>query len=110
MSNKSWQIDRRRMLIGSGTALALPMLDGMLYGAQKAELQEPRKRMCSLYFPYGVQMSGEYAWFPKGEGKDFIHSKPLECLKQHQQDVTIFGGLSHPNGRKMNGTQLQTTF
>lgn len=110
MSNKSWQIDRRRMLIGSGTALALPMLDGMLYGAQKAELQEPRKRMCSLYFPYGVQMSGEYAWFPKGEGKDFIHSKPLECLKRHQQDVTIFGGLSHPNGRKMNGHTTADNF
>ena len=110
MSDKSWQIDRRRMLVGAGTALALPMLDGMLYGAQKAELLEPRKRICSLYFPYGVQMSGEYAWFPKGEGKDFIHSKPLECLKQHQQDVTIFGGLSHPNGRKMNGHTTADNF
>ncbi len=55
-------------------------------------------------------MSGEYAWFPKGEGKDFIHSKPLECLKRHQQDVTIFGGLSHPNGRKMNGHTTADNF
>ena len=110
MTDKSWQIDRRRMLVGAGTVLSLPLLDGMLYGAQKSELQEPRKRMCSLYFPYGVQMSGEYAWFPTGEGKDFVHSKPLECLRRYQQDVTIFGGLSHPNGRKMNGHTTADNF
>jgi hypothetical protein len=110
MSEKSWQIDRRRVLAGAGTTLALPMLDGMLYGAQKAELENARRRMVSLYFPYGVQMSGEYAWFPTKEGRDFTHSKPLECLKEYQQDVTIFGGLSHPNGRKMNGHTTADNF
>lgn len=110
MSEKSWQIDRRRMLVGAGTALALPLLDGMLYGDQKAELENARKRMVSLYFPYGVQMSGEYAWFPTGQGKEFTHSKPLECLKEHQRDVTIFSGLSHPNGRKMNGHTTADNF
>ena len=64
MSDKSWQIDRRRMLIGSGTALALPMLDGMLYAHKRHCRSHANER--SLYFPYGVQMSGEYAWFPKG--------------------------------------------
>ena len=108
--SKSWQIDRRRMLVGAGTALALPMLDGMLRAAPKSESMENRPRMCSLYFPYGVQMSGEYAWFPTGEGRDFVHSKPLESLKQHQRDVTIFGGLSHPNGRKMNGHTTADNF
>lgn len=110
MSEKSWLIDRRRMLIGTGTALALPLLDGMAHSAQKVEPKDEPKRMCTLYFPYGVQMSGEYAWFPKGEGKEFIHSKPLESLKKHQQDVTIFGGLSHPNGRKMNGHTTADNF
>lgn len=115
MSEKSWQINRRRMLMGTGTALALPLLDGMLHGAQLhgAQAAAPtsaRKRMCSLYFPYGVQMSGEYAWFPQGEGRDFTHSKVLKSLKQHQQDVTIFGGLSHPNGRRMNGHTTADNF
>jgi hypothetical protein len=110
MSEKSWQIDRRRMLVGSGTALALPLLDGMLHGAQKEDAESPRRRMCSLYFPYGVQMSGEYAWFPTGKGKEFTFSKTLESLQQHRDDVTVFGGLSHPNGRKMNGHTTADNF
>ena len=82
MSEKSWNISRRRMLVGSGTALALPMLEGMLFGAQKAELEKSPTRMCSLYFPYGVQMSGEYAWFPTGAGREVTFSKTLESLKE----------------------------
>ena len=110
MSTKSWQIDRRRMLVGTGTALSLPLLDGMLFGDQKASTDNSPKRMCSLYFPYGVQMSGEYAWFPSGEGKDFTYSKPLETLKEHHDQVTVFGGLSHPNARKMNGHTTADNF
>jgi hypothetical protein len=110
MSDKSWHIDRRRMLMGAGTALALPMLDGMLYGAPKFGAENSRTRMVSLYFPYGVQTKGEYAWFPTGEGKDFTHSKPLESLRNYQPDVTILGGLSHPNARKMNGHTTADNF
>ena len=103
MSLKSWQINRRRMLQGAGTALALPMLDGMMFGAQKQEFQNPKKRLCSIYFPYGVQMNGELSWFPQGEGKEYTFSKPLESLKPHKDDISIFSGLSHPLCRKMNG-------
>ena len=59
MPDKSWHIDRRRMLNGTGTALALPMLDGMLYGAPKFGAGDWLTRMVSLYFPYGVQTKGE---------------------------------------------------
>lgn len=110
MSEKSWNISRRRMLQGTGTALALPLLEGMLYGAQKETANNAPKRMCSLYFPYGVQTKGEYAWFPEGEGRNFTHSKPLECLRKHQDHVTIFGGLSHPNARRMNGHTTADNF
>ena len=103
MSQKSWQINRRRMLQGVGTALSLPMLDGMMFGSQKEEFTNPKKRLCSVYFPYGVQMQGDLSWFPQGEGKDYTFSKPLESLKPHKEDITIFGGLSHPLCRKMNG-------
>ena len=98
------------MLKGTGTALALPLLEGMLHGAQKDELAQSPARMCSLYFPYGVQTKGEYSWFPEGEGRTFTHSKPLECLREHQDHVTIFGGLSHPNGRRMNGHTTADNF
>ena len=110
MADKSWHIDRRRMLAGSGTLLALPMLGGMLHGAEKDVIQNSRRRFCSLYFPYGVQIKGEYAWFPTGQGRDFQFSKTLESLKPHQSNVTVFGGLSHPNARRMNGHTTADNF
>jgi len=111
MTQKSWHIDRRRMLKGAGTALALPWLEGMAFGAEKkvAEAGGPT-RMCSIYFPYGVQMNGEHRWFPTGEGRNFTYSKVLECLKEHQAQTTIFSGLSHPNARKMNGHTTADNF
>ena len=100
MSKKSWHINRRRMLKGMGAALALPMLEGMAFGAQKEKLLNSKARMCSIYFPYGVQMSGDLKWFPDGEGSNYTFSKPLEVLQPHKNDFTIFGGLSHPKGAK----------
>ena len=50
MSKKSWHINRRRMLKGMGAALALPMLEGMAFGAQKEKLLNSKARMCSIYF------------------------------------------------------------
>ena len=110
MANKSWNIDRRRMLKGVGTALALPMLEGMAFGAQRESLRNTKRRMCAIYFPYGVQMTGEDKWFPEGEGADYTFSKPLEVLKPHRNDLTILGGLSHPNGRRMNGHTTADNF
>ena len=110
MTKKSWHIDRRRMLRGMGTTLALPMLDGMAFGAQKAKLVNSKARMCSIYFPYGVQMSGDLKWFPDGEGANYTFSKPLEVLQPHKNDFTVFGGLSHPKGRKMNGHTTADNF
>ena len=98
------------MLKGVGTALALPMLEVMAFGAQGESLGNPKRRMCSIYFPYGVQMTGEDKWFPEGEGADYTFSKPLEVLEPHKNDLTILGGLSHPNGRKMNGHTTADNF
>ena len=41
--------------------------------------------------------------FPTGEGKDFRLTSTLEPLEPFQNQLTVLGGLSHPNGRRMGG-------
>ena len=72
---KSWHLDRRTFLRGTGVALSLPFLNSMALAAgPKTALP---KRMCCVYFPFGVALPPEgredsdWNWFPKGEGRDF---------------------------------------
>ncbi len=114
MSAQSSKITRRTCLQGLGVSLALPLLDGMLHGAEQTK---PRPgRLCSVYFPFGVAMPKDgtperaWGWFPKGEGADFELTNPLQPLKSLRQQFTVLGGLSHPNGRKMGGHDTGDTF
>jgi len=114
MSKPSWLIDRRTCLQGAGVALALPLLEGMLHAGEKqAEL--PR-RMCSVFFPFGVAMPKDntperkWGWFPTGEGSDYQLTNPLQPLEKLRGQFTVFGGLSHPNGRKLGGHDTGDTF
>ncbi len=106
---KSWHLDRRTFLRGTGVALSLPLLDSMSFGAgSKMDTHRPR-RMCCVYFPFGVSLPKEdgedaqWNWFPQGEGADFKFRKTLESLEPLRQDITVLGGMSHPNGRKIGG-------
>ncbi len=114
MSRKSWQLDRRTCLKGAGVALALPMLEGMLHGA--AEKVELPRRMCCVFFPFGVAMpkdgseDRQWGWFPTGEGRDYQLTNPLSPLETLREDFTVFGGLSHPKGRKLGGHDTGDTF
>lgn len=106
MSNKSWHLSRRTFLRGTGVSLALPLLECMSLGAEPTDL--PR-RMCCVYFPFGVSLPPEkhehaqWNWFPQGEGKDFQFTSVLKSLEPMRKEVTVLGGLSHPNGRRMGG-------
>jgi len=109
MARKSWQLDRRTFLRGTGVALGLPFLDCMQAGSVLASEAQRPKRMCSIYFPYGASVPGDdhadrdWGWFPVREGDQFRYTnvmKPLESLRQH---VSVIGGLSHPSGRDIGG-------
>lgn len=107
-------IDRRTCLKGAGVALALPFLEGLGFGAEKqAEL--PR-RMCSIFFPFGVALpkedapEREWGWFPTGKGQDYQLTNPLKPLAGHRKDFSVFTGLSHPKGRKLGGHDTGDTF
>jgi hypothetical protein len=69
-----------------------------------------------MYFGFGVSLpkeDGEHAqwrWFPKGEGRDFQFTETLKPLETHREKLTVLGGLSHPNGRKMGGHDTGDTF
>ena len=113
--NKSWHRDRRTVLKGAGVALALPFFEGMSRGAN-AKVDSPPKRMCSIMFPYGIAVpkddhpEREWGWFPRGEGKDYRLTNVLKALEPLMDQVSIFGGLSHPNCRAMNGHDTGDTF
>ena len=115
MTRKSWRLDRRSFLYGAGVSLGLPWLECM--GAPVAKSQEATaRRFCAMYFGFGVGLPKEdseqakWRWFPNGEGRDYQFTETLKPLEPHREQLTVLGGLSHPNGRKMGGHDTGDTF
>jgi len=106
MAQKSWHFDRRTFLKGVGVSVALPFLEAM--GNDKTTSQI--KRCCFFAIPNGVSLPPKnevaykdgWHWFPKNTGKNFAFPKPLEPFSDLREQLTILGGLSHPNSRKMH--------
>lgn len=105
------RLDRRRFLIGTGWALALPLFE--TYSAANALASRgpatPRRLGC-FYFPDGVPMPlpqdpayEDWAWFPHGSDRDFRFTKCMEPFESLRNDLTVLSGLSHPAGRHVHG-------
>jgi len=115
MAGKSWHLDRRAFLLGSGVSLGLPFLECMAGNDASRPATQPR-RFCAMYFGFGVGLPAEdsdqakWRWFPSGEGRDFKFTEVLKPLERHRENVTVLGGLSHPEGRKMGGHDTGDTF
>ena len=94
-------------------ALALPFLECMAAGPRPAERP---KRFCAVYFPYGIVQrqpgteAAQWNWFPQEVGADFRFNKSMVPLDPHRGEVTVLGGLSHPNGRNMGGHDTADTW
>ena len=115
MARKSWHLSRRTFLKGSGGAsLALPWMECMA-GASTPAPVSPR-RLCAMYWGFGIGLPKEdsehanWRWFPEGEGRDYRFTDSLQPLECFRNDLTVLGGLSHPNGRKMGGHDTGDTF
>ncbi len=110
----SWKLNRRTVLKGAGVALALPSLEAMSFGAENKKT--PARRLCSVMFPYGVAIpkddhpERDWGWFPKGLGKDYQLTNVLKPLEPFKDQLSVFGGLSHPDCRAMNGHDTGDTF
>ena len=96
MSNiqtQSWLINRRHVLRGLGSFIALPMLECMVH-AQTKEPATPR-RSAFIYIPNGVNTL-DYQIIDPGEGYAF--SRSLKPLEKHRGVITPISGLHHPGG------------
>jgi Protein of unknown function (DUF1552) len=117
MTAKSWHLDRRTFLMGTGVSLALPWMECMVKANTHALRPEGQpRRLCAMYFGFGVALPPEdsphaqWRWFPKGEGHDFQFTETLKPLEVHRKKLTVLGGLSHPNGRRMGAHDTGDTF
>ena len=118
MNRKSWHLDRRTVLRGVGTGLALPWLECMSssLGAAGTATKALPKRLCAIYIPYGVSLPkqdspyAKWRWFPNGSGKDFTFNESLKSLEPLRDKLTVFEGLDHPKCRKMGGHDTADTF
>ena len=105
------QLDRRRFIRSAcGFALALPAFETFTGSARAADAAEAKKRLACFYIPDGVPMPRkedpafqDWSWFPHGKGRDFKLTKCLDPLEPLRDDLTIFGGLSHPSVRNVHG-------
>jgi hypothetical protein len=117
MARKSWHLDRRTFLMGTGVSLGLPWLECMTRANEpRRPIASPPRRICALYFGFGVALPPEqhehakWRWFPNGEGKDYQFTETLKPLESLRDKITILGGLSHPNGRRMGAHDTADTF
>lgn len=96
------QINRRTVLRGFGTALALPFLEAMtpgtVFSAARAatSVGVPPKRMAFFFVPNGVHLPD---WTPQREGFDYDLPYILEPLARVKDDVSVLTGLTHDKGR-----------
>jgi hypothetical protein len=116
MKQKSWHLDRREFLRGSGMALALPFLESMGWAKAAAAGKELPKRMMISYFAYGAYMPDskdgmpvdgkphhDWNWWPCQDAGPLTFNKstaPFEPLKNY---VSYLRGLDHAGGYGLGG-------
>lgn len=89
------RIPRRTFLRGLGTALALPMLEGMLpLSALAQSVKKQPVRMAFLFVPNGMNMQH---WTPAAQGTDFALPSTLEPLADLRGSLNLVTGLTQRN-------------
>lgn len=108
MKKKSWHLDRRTFLKGSGVALALPFMNAMAVGDEDKAIKELPKRAAFMFFPNGVSLPPEkddqhedWYWYPKGEGRNFTFRKSQEALNAFKKDISVIYGISNAANRTL---------
>jgi hypothetical protein len=86
-------LDRRTLLRGVGTAMALPFLEAMMPRAQAADIASRPKRLQVFYTPNGMIMK---PYRPTKVGAGLELSYTLEPLAKHREHVSVFSNLGHP--------------
>jgi hypothetical protein len=86
----SLRIDRRTVLRGAGTAIALPLLESILPALVRGASREPPVRMAFIFAPNGKHMPD---WTAKAEGPLDKLPPILEPLQPWKSEVLQISGL-----------------
>ena len=95
-------IPRRTFIQGIGTALALPLLEGMIpaFASTVDTAAKPVARVGFLYLPNGRIMD---KWLPVTEGTSFELPPILEPLAPFRDHMVVLSGLAHGNIKRPDG-------
>lgn len=111
-------LSRRTFLRGTGSALALPLVDAMIPAltAQGRTAAAPVTRFGFMYVPHGMIMD---KWIPATEGAEFEFTPILKPLERFRSQLTVVGNLnlgpdqggqhSAPSGMWLNNTPHKRT-
>ncbi len=114
MSNRSWQLDRRTFLYGTGVTMALPWLESIPVWGEPASAPPP-KRFAALFMANGINYK---QWWAKGAGAEMELGKCLEPLEPLKTKSNVILGLFNKNstgvgihpgqtGNLLSGASLQ---
>ena len=116
MGSKSWHINRRTFLRGTGVSLGIPFLNAMAVGKEANAIKALPKRSAFIFFPNGVSLPPEkdpqhedWYWFPKGAGKSYEFRTSQAALNAYRQDISVVSGLSHPLNRNSGDAHVNPT-
>lgn len=84
------RLSRRRMLRGTGAAIALPLLEIMRVEARSAPTPQAPTRLGFFYIPNGVVQS---AWNPVDTGRNFTLSPTMQPLASVREHVLVLSNL-----------------
>jgi hypothetical protein len=83
------QMNRRQLLRAGSAILALPWLESLARGQEKA----PPQRIINVCTSFGLYGP---SFFPKSAGHDYEPSEYLQVLGDLRKQFTVFSGISHP--------------
>ena len=101
-------LPRRTFIRGTGTALALPLLDSMVpaLSAMAKTSANPVRRLGFIYFPHGSVSwapGDQNLWTPPGDGGTLELSPILQQLESVKNQMLVLTNMEHKNAQG-NGT------
>jgi hypothetical protein len=105
---KSWHLNRRTFLKGSGLSLSLPFMEAMAIGNESKALDELPRRAVFTFFPNGASMPPkthanykDWYYFPEAKGTGYTLRENHKYLAPVQDHVSFISGLSNPQNRTL---------
>jgi hypothetical protein len=86
-------LDRRTLLRGAGSAVALPLLESMLPAASRAAEATPQSRLACIYIAHGAVMRN---WMPSTDGTGFEFTPTLKSLEPFRDQLNIISDMTLP--------------